>query len=266
MNDLINDAYRQNLTLREAGMPAFRKLSAQLGIAVGSIFPANLRTLSGQHAQHRTKQKPHRLRPLSICSLPYGQWNSAFNLAWEVDFWGRFRRAIESADASLDYSVFNYDDVLVTLISDVATNYVIIRTAEEAIKYARDNVNLLQQAVTCALSRREVGVDNDLNLNQARSILYQTEAGIYELEITLRQATNQSVHSAQHSAGGLWPRSVPAAVAAPGVLVGIATDELRLQLEPGPIPVVARRRPSASPPTCSAAGPTWSQGRTPGRR
>jgi len=44
------------------------------------------------------------------------------NLAWELDFWGRFRRAIASADARLDASIYNYDDVLVLLLGDVASS------------------------------------------------------------------------------------------------------------------------------------------------
>ena len=58
----------------------------------------------------------------------YPQWNMGFGLNWELDFWGRFRRAVESNAAGLDASVADFDDVLVTLLGDVATNYVQYRT------------------------------------------------------------------------------------------------------------------------------------------
>ncbi len=51
-------------------------------------------------------------------------WRLGAGLAWELDFWGRFRRAIEAADARLNSSVENYDDALVLLIAEVATAYV----------------------------------------------------------------------------------------------------------------------------------------------
>src|SRR5205807_9642842 len=121
----------------------------------------------------------------------YGQWDYGFNLAWELDFWGRFRRAIESAGASLDASVENYDAVLVTLLGDVATNYVQLRTFEERIAYARANVELLRQTLRIAEARFKAGTTGELDVVQARSTLEQTEAQIAELEISLRQANNQ---------------------------------------------------------------------------
>ena len=60
----------------------------------------------------------------------YSQWDVGFNLSWELDFWGRYRRAVESAEATLDASVDNYDAMLVTLLGDVATSYVQIRTLQ----------------------------------------------------------------------------------------------------------------------------------------
>ena len=63
----------------------------------------------------------------------YDQWNFGFNLAWELDFSGRLRRAIAAADDQLDASVADYDQVLVTLLGDVASNYVQVRTDQELL-------------------------------------------------------------------------------------------------------------------------------------
>ena len=63
-------------------------------------------------------------------------------MAWELDFWGRFRRAIEAADANLDASVEAYDDVLVLLLSDVAQSYTDVRIAEERLAYAQQNIEI----------------------------------------------------------------------------------------------------------------------------
>ena len=80
------------------------------------------------------------------------QWfrdvNVGLAASWELDFWGRYRRSIEAADAELDASVANYDDVLVILLSDVASNYVQYRTFEQRLAYARQNVQLHARATT----------------------------------------------------------------------------------------------------------------------
>ena len=74
--------------------------------------------------------------PPTAPSLNFDEWTLGTGLAWELDFWGRFRRAIESADATLDAAVYNYDDVLVLLVSEVAQQYTNLRTAEQRLEYA----------------------------------------------------------------------------------------------------------------------------------
>jgi outer membrane protein TolC len=144
LNDLVGHAYRQNLTLREAG---FRVLQAraEYGVTVGGLFPQS-QNINASYARTATSTA-------SILGGPFGglasstggagvapplrqyfnQATVSFGAAWELDFWGRFRRAIEASSAELDASVENYDDVLVTLLSDVATNYVQFRVLEEQI-------------------------------------------------------------------------------------------------------------------------------------
>jgi NodT family efflux transporter outer membrane factor (OMF) lipoprotein len=143
----------------------------------------------------------------------YSQWDYGFNLSWELDFWGRFRRAIESNAASLDASVEDYDETLVTLLGDMATNYVQMRTLEKRIEYTRQNVQLQQRTVTIAEARFRAGTSTVRDPYQARSTLEQTQAQIPELEIALRQAVNQLC-----------------------ILLGIPPEELRAKLGPAPIP------------------------------
>ena len=72
----------------------------------------------------------------------FDQSSLGFNLAWELDFWGRLRRAVAAADAQLQASVADYDQALVTLLGDVAENYVTIRTDQQRIRYLRQNVEI----------------------------------------------------------------------------------------------------------------------------
>ena len=72
----------------------------------------------------------------------FDQWSTGLNLSWELDVWGRFRRAIASADANLEASVGDYDAILISLIAEVATAYADYRTFEQRLEYARKNVEI----------------------------------------------------------------------------------------------------------------------------
>src|SRR5579863_100501 len=93
LSDLICFAYNQNLTLRQAG---FRVLEAraQLGIARGNFFP-QLQDIKGDYNRNvSSKEDANRA---FLANRYFSQFDLGFNLAWELDFWGRFRRAIEAA-------------------------------------------------------------------------------------------------------------------------------------------------------------------------
>jgi NodT family efflux transporter outer membrane factor (OMF) lipoprotein len=219
LDSLICSAYQQNLSLRAAGMRVLAA-RAQLGIDIGNIFPQT-QSMTGDYNWHGISKKTAN-DILSIGSaIPgapplkrwFGQWDYGFNLAWELDFWGRFRRAIESDTANLDASVEDYDSVLVTLLGDVASNYVNLRVTEQRIKYARENVDLQRQTLKIVEARLKAGTTTRLDVAQARSTLEQTEATIPELQIALRQYSNQLC-----------------------ILLGIPPEELRKGLGEGSIP------------------------------
>ena len=114
--------------------------------------------------------------------------NLGFNLAWELDFWGLYRRQILGAGANLDGSVENYDAVLVTLLSDVSQYYVTMREAQERIELARQNVKLQRDVLKIVQARYDAGTVTELDVDQQQTTLSQTESTIPALEITLRQA------------------------------------------------------------------------------
>jgi NodT family efflux transporter outer membrane factor (OMF) lipoprotein len=189
LNELVSGAYRQNITLRQAGFQVLQA-RAQLGIAIGEIFPQQ-QQMTGSHDRQALSAATANRTALTSASRYFSQWNYGFNLAWELDFWGRFRRTIESADDNLDASVENYDTVLVTLLSDVATNYVTIRTLQDRIKLAVGNVELQRKTLEIAAARFKGGTASELDVDQAQSTLSQTESEIPLLQTQLRQANNQ---------------------------------------------------------------------------
>ena len=116
---------------------------------------------------------------------------AGFTASWELDFWGRFRRAIEAADAELDASIENYDDVLVILLADVATSYTQLRTNQDRLRFAWLNVVSQYNAYQLAAGKFIAGGATERDLQQAKQILEQTRALVPQLETGIRQANNQ---------------------------------------------------------------------------
>jgi len=157
-------------------------------------------------------------------------YQMGFDAAWELDFWGRFRRGVESADASLYASIANYDDILVALTAEVARTYVLIRTFEKRLAVARENVKNQTESLRIAEARFEAGAASRLDVAQATALLKETQASISGLEVSLRQAKNGLATllgilptDVRDVLGG--PKPVPTAPAE--VAVGIPAELLR---------------------------------------
>jgi NodT family efflux transporter outer membrane factor (OMF) lipoprotein len=225
LDDLVRTAYRQNLTLREAGYRVLQA-RAQLGFAIGELFPQT-QVMNGSVDSHGVS-----LNVANRVATPtrwFGQWNYGFKMGWELDFWGRFRRAIEAADDTLDASVEEYDDVLVTLVGDVAATYVQIRTIQQQITYARQTLALQRKSLDLATAKFQGGQASEVDVNQGKSDVATTEALVEQLLISVRQAAN-----ALCVLLGLPPEDILAKLgeagiptAPPEVIVGVPGDLLR---------------------------------------
>jgi len=190
LNNVIDTAYRENVSLRVAAVRVL-EARAQLGIAVGNLYP--------QTQQFNPSATFNRLSVYSYSSaaslaehvpVQNNFWQDQMNLnvAWELDFWGKFRRAVESADAALRASVADYDSALVTLTADAANSYIQIRTLEKRIEIARENVESQKESLRIAEARFIGGTTSERDVEQARTILYNTESAIPVLEAQLRQS------------------------------------------------------------------------------
>ncbi len=223
LDDLVRIAYRQNVNLRVAGTRVL-EARAQRAIAIGTLFP---------QAQTATGSFAHTQVSRNIANVPpnrfFDTWAANFNVSWEIDFWGRFRRTIESADDAVDASIDNYDFVMVTLIADVAAAYVQYRTFEQQLIYARQNVEIQQASLKIATERWKAGQTSELGVVQATSLLEQLESTIPLLGIGMRQTNNQLCVllgiPPEELAGRLGAAPIPQTP--PQVVVGIPADLIR---------------------------------------
>ena len=148
LNDLIQAAYQQNLPLRIAGV-RIMEARAQLGIAVGNRYPQLQQVGAGYTRANVSENAAN----TAAADHAYGEYDIGFDAAWELDFWGKFRRGVESSVASLEASIADYDDALVTLTAEVPRTYVIIRTLEERLAIARENVKIQERSLKIAQVR-----------------------------------------------------------------------------------------------------------------
>jgi NodT family efflux transporter outer membrane factor (OMF) lipoprotein len=207
LDDLVQTAYAQNVNLRVAGTRVL-EARAQRAIAVGQLFPQQ-QTATGSYAHTQVSGNIANVPPNRF----FDTWATGLNASWEIDFWGKIRRTIESAEDAVEASVDDYDNVMVSLIGDVATAYVQYRIFEQQLVYARQNVALQQGSLKIATDRWKAGQTNELGVLQATSLLEQFEATIPLLEIGIRQANNQLC-----------------------ILLGLPPTELAARLGQAPIP------------------------------
>lgn len=225
LNSLVESAYQQNLTLQIAGLRIFQT-RAQLGVLIGNVYPQTQQGRGGANYDRISEHAPNS-RPIDDS---YWQYDAGFDVAWELDIWGKFRRAIESGVAGLESSIADYDDVLVSLTAEVARAYVLLRTFEERLEIARENVKIQQRSLQIAEIRFKAGAVTELDVSQAKSLLKSTEAFIPRFELGVRQSKNALATLLGKLPGEIdtmlrGPRLIPKAPAQ--LVVGIPAELLR---------------------------------------
>ena len=189
LDRLVAIAYDQNLTLMEAGARVIEARAA-LGRAIGEIYPQT-QQLNGTATYLQPSDTDATSNPGNvIASRQFWRVDLGGQAAWELDLWGKFRHGVEQADAAYLASIATYDDVLVTMVGDVASDYIQIRTIQAQIAIARDNVVKQKGALDIASDRYKGGATSELDVFQAQNVLGQTEAAIPQLTAQLQQTEN----------------------------------------------------------------------------
>jgi NodT family efflux transporter outer membrane factor (OMF) lipoprotein len=189
LNRVIDRAYRENLSLRAAALRVL-EARAQLGIAVGKLYPQTQQfNPSLTFNRYSATSATAAASTAEHVPVQYSFWQDQLylNVAWELDFWGKFRRAVESADATLRATVADYDSALVSLTADAANSYTQIRTLEKRIEIARGNLEVQTESLKLAEARFNGGATSERDVEQAKTILFNTKAAIPVLEAQVRQ-------------------------------------------------------------------------------
>ncbi len=226
LENLVLTASQQNLPLQIAGLRVF-EARLQRRIAAANLFPQS-QTAFGDYARQQFSRNA--VFPPKAMAQSFDNWEAGFDLSWELDLWGRVRRAIEAEDAEIDASIENYDDLLVTLIGDVAATYIELRAFDERIELAKQNVEIQKKSLGVAEARFRSDRASQLDVDQARSNSASTEALIPLLKQGRRLAQNRLAILLGMTPGDVAPllnESHPVPWAPQEAAVGIPAELLR---------------------------------------
>jgi NodT family efflux transporter outer membrane factor (OMF) lipoprotein len=187
LSQLVDIAKRENLSLRVAGLRVLES-RAQLGIAGSALYPQVQQI--GAAVNYIGTQDYGGTSVTNKGGQSLGTYQIGFNLGWELDFWGRFKRAIESADAAFFASIANQHDAQVLLSAQVADLYYTYRTLEQRIAIARENAAIQKRSYEIAETFFKSGQDSELDLRQAKTQYLSTLSTIPDLERSLTQTRN----------------------------------------------------------------------------
>ena len=184
LNGLIETAKQQNPSLRIAGLRILES-RAQLGIATSNRYPQSQQA-SGDVDYVNTQESGG----IGANDQSLTSYQAGFNVGWELDFWGRFRRGIESADAAFFASINNHQDVQVLLSATVADHYFAYRGTLLQITISRRNADIQKRSFEITEQLFNSGQNPELDLQQAKTQYLATLATIPNFEISLIQTRN----------------------------------------------------------------------------
>ncbi len=196
LDRLVELAYRQNLPLQIAGLRIV-EARAQLAVVTGLQFPQTQLATGSATAIGLSKNV------VNIPNLPrnFGIYQVGFDAAWELDFWGKYRRGVEAEAATLLGSVADYESALVSLTAEVARTYVVVRTFEVLIAQTEENARVQEQALEIAQSRFRNGATSELDPTQATTLLAEHPG----LDPPARRPGSQQARNALSTCSGSRP-------------------------------------------------------------
>jgi NodT family efflux transporter outer membrane factor (OMF) lipoprotein len=185
LDTLIDRAIAKNLDLKIA-LANVREARALRGVAGADQFPA----VNASGAYSRVKDSEN-ARPLPPGFDPeHHLFLVGLDASWELDIWGRVRRSVEAAGATLEATEDNRRDVLVIVMAEVARNLVEVRSTQQRLLIAQDNIRAQQEVVDLTRARFDAGLATHVEVSQARALLATTQAQVPALQVS----RDQTIH------------------------------------------------------------------------
>jgi len=218
LSDLIGQALKNNTSLRTA-RANLREARAERNLAAANRFPTVTASLSGTG---------------NASNSPGGSTGNVLSegldASWEPDVFGSYGNALKAARADVGNSEATLQNTLVSLVAEVALDYVDLRSYQMRLEISRQNAASEAETLQITEWRAQAGLVSSIDVEQARYTLEQTRAGVPSLEIEVAQS--------EHALSALLsvsPGTLSHQLAAPApipsvpdtVAIGIPADTLR---------------------------------------
>ena len=220
LSEIVRQAMDANLDLRNA-RARLREARARRAVALAGFFPAVSSSGSGSRSQSSRETGSGMTREL---------YSGSLDASWELDVFGGTRRGYEAAEADFESSRAGLHAVQVSITAEAALGYVEMRTLQERLRIARDNLAIQTETLQLAQWRAQAGLVDSQDVEQARSNREQTRSQVPALETSLAQAQHSLEILLGKTPGSMRARldveaelpAVPERIAA-----GIPADTLR---------------------------------------
>jgi multidrug efflux system outer membrane protein len=179
---LLRTALRQNYDLRLAAARVL-EAQAQLGIVRADQFPQV--DASAGAARERIASSP---APIPLPAYQRNDFQVGVSARWEIDFWGKFRRATEAARAELTATEWGRRAVMTSLVAQVAGAYFELRALDLDLEIANRTLASRQESLRLTQLRAQGGATSELDVRQAEQLVFNASSTIVDLQ---RQAEQQ---------------------------------------------------------------------------
>ena len=186
LNELIGTALRENYDLLVA-TARVEEFYGLYGATRADLFPQVGYDGSAGRVQATTKG-PIPITPGT--SSKYSIYQAEFSASWEIDLWGKIRRATEAARADLMAAEDSRRGVILSLVTSVATAYIDLRSLDQQLEISRQTAKSREESVRLFELRFKGGNISEMELSQVRSEYYVALAAIPDLERRIRQQEN----------------------------------------------------------------------------
>lgn len=175
LTDLINRAIANNLSIKEAAV-RLREARIRRGISEADKYPTV--TSSASATRSRTSNNSS------------NNYQAGFDASWEIDLFGGIRRSLEAYDADIQSAEESLNDTLISLVSEVALNYINLRLYQAELKITKASLKSQEETFEIVSWRYEAGLVTELDLKSSESTLEQTRSQIPDLQSSIDQAQN----------------------------------------------------------------------------
>lgn len=186
LDRMVDEAFLHNLDLRQA-VARVAEARAQLGVARADQYPG---VSAGAGASRNRASQESVLGVPAGTDANFSDYSASLNLAYEIDFWGKYRRATEAARAELLSARHNREAVRLTLIGDVAKGYFNLRALDAQVEVTRRTISTRLASTALQRLRFQSGVTSEFDLRQVEAQAAQAQALLPSLERELAAQEN----------------------------------------------------------------------------